>query len=132
MKKIFILLTLMILLVGCVESVAVIGTGATNGKIVQSTLQTGLSYEIKKKTGKTPLQHTLNFAKKNKTTDKKIPCSSFVDNKDLEICLKVEKRITSKHAKLKEKESFNKSSKELASSLQFSINERSKIKYLDQ
>ena len=49
MKKIFILLTLMILLVGCVESVAVIGTGATNGKIVQSTLQTGLSYEIKKK-----------------------------------------------------------------------------------
>ena len=131
MKKIFVLLTLMFLLVGCIESVAVIGTGATNGKIVQSSMQTGLSYGIKKTTGKTPLQHTLNFVKKNKTIDKKIPCSSFVDKKDLETCLKVKKRIISKQAETKEKKYSNKSSKEFVSSLQFSINEKSKIKYLD-
>ena len=49
MKKIFILLTSMFLLVGCIESMALIGGGATNGKILQSSLQSGVSYEVKKK-----------------------------------------------------------------------------------
>ena len=64
MKKIFILLGSMFLLVSCVESVAVIGTGATNGKMVQSSLQSGVSFGIKKQTGKTPVQHALDYAKK--------------------------------------------------------------------
>tara|TARA_B110000914_G_C15055042_1_gene261397 strand:+ start:327 stop:491 length:165 start_codon:yes stop_codon:yes gene_type:complete len=49
MKKIFILLAQMFLLVGCVESVAVIGGGAANGKAVQTSLQTVASYGIKNK-----------------------------------------------------------------------------------
>ena len=49
MKKIFILLASMFLLVGCIESVAVIGGGATNGKLVQSSLQSAASYGVKKK-----------------------------------------------------------------------------------
>ena len=129
MKKIFILLTLMILLVGCIESVAVIGGGATNGKLVQSSLQSAVSYGVKKSTGKTPLGHTINYIKKNKNLSKKNSCSSFVDRKDIEICLKIEKRIVSKHTKIKE--FSDKPSKEFALSLQSSINEKSKIKYLD-
>ena len=44
MKKIFILLTSMFLLVGCIESMALISGGAVNGKLVQSSLQSVASY----------------------------------------------------------------------------------------
>jgi len=131
MKKIFILLASMFLLVGCVESVAVFGTGATNGKLVQSSLQSGASYGIKKTTGKTPLNHAISYAKKNTNKKKKTQCSSFINKKDQELCLMVEEKIISKQVKIEEKKSSNKPPKELISSLQFSINEKSKIKYLD-
>jgi len=131
MKKIFILLASMFLLVGCVESVAVIGTGAANGKIVQSSLQSGVSYGVKKITGKTPLSHAIGYAKKNSNQKKDDVCSSFANKKDLELCVMVEKKIISKQIKIEKKNSFNKPSKELTSTLQFSINEKSKIKYLD-
>tara|TARA_B100000780_G_scaffold165329_1_gene115609 strand:- start:1083 stop:1481 length:399 start_codon:yes stop_codon:yes gene_type:complete len=132
MKKIFILLTTMFLLVGCVESVALLGGGLSNGKLVQSSLQSAASYGIKKRTGETPIRHALNYIKENNTIKEIESCSSFINKKDLEICLMVEKRIISKQARVKEKESSNNPSKELTSSLQSSINDRSKIKYLDQ
>jgi hypothetical protein len=131
MKKIFILLTSMILLVGCVESIAVLGGGLTNGKLVQSSIQSAASYGIKKKTGETPMGHALNYVKKNNTIQEKNACSSFINKKDLEICLMVKKRIMSKQAKVKKKEYSNNPSKEFTLSLQSSINDRSKIKYLD-
>ena len=52
MKKIFILLASMFLLTGCIESMAVLGGGAANGKLVQSSVQQGLSYGVKNKQGK--------------------------------------------------------------------------------
>ena len=63
MKKITILLSSMFLLAGCIESVALLGpaTGATNGKIVQSSLKSAVSYGVKKTTGKTPIGHALAF-----------------------------------------------------------------------
>ena len=122
----------MFLLVGCIESLAVIGGGASNGKLVQSSLQSGLSFGVKKTTGKTPLGHVMNIVTKNKTLKEKKSCSSFDNKKTLEICLMVEKRIISKQAKIEEKKSFNKPSKKLTSSLQSSINKKSQIKYLDQ
>ena len=131
MKKIFILLTSMILLVGCVESIALLGGGLTNGKLVQSSIQSAASYGIKKKTGETPMGHALNYVKKNNTIQEKNACSSFINKKDLEICLMVKKRIMSKQAKVKEKEYSNNPSKEFTLTLQSSINDRSKIKYLD-
>ena len=132
MKKIFILLTSMFLLVGCVESIALIGGGASNGKAFQSSLQSIASYGVKKHTGKTPLKHALNYVKNNKTLEKKDSCSSFVDKRELEICLIVEKRIISKQDKKKNKNYSNDASKKLTLSLQSSINEKYKIKYLDQ
>ena len=131
MKKLFFLLTSMFLLAGCIESVAVIGGGAANGKIFQSSIQSGASYAIKKKTGKTPIGHALNYAKSKKHVEKQKSCSSFANKKDLEICLMVKKRIMSKQAKVKEKEYSNNPSKEFTLTLQSSINDRSKIKYLD-
>ena len=131
MKKIFILLTSMILLVGCVESVAVVGGGASNGKLMQSALNSTASYGIKKQTGKSPLQHAISYTKKKKPQAIEEPCSSFINKKDLEICLMVKKRITSKKKEKDEKKFQDKPSKKLSSLLQSSINEKSKIKYLD-
>ena len=131
MKKIFILLTSMFLLVGCIESVVVIGGSASNGKLVQSSLQSAASYGIKKTTGKTPLKHAIGYVKKEKTKKNKNSCTAFVNKKDLEICLMLEKRMISNQDKINEKKHSNKPSKELISSLQSSINEKSKIKYLD-
>ena len=130
MKKIFILLASMFLLNGCIESMALL-SGATNGKLVQSSIQSAASYGIKKKTGETPMGHALNYVKKNNTIQEKNACSSFINKKDLEICLMVKKRIMSKQAKVKKKEYSNNPSKEFTLSLQSSINDRSKIKYLD-
>jgi len=131
MKKIFISLTSMFLLVGCIESVVTISGGAANGKFTQSSVQSVASYGVKKTTGKTPLGHALSVVKKNKTLDKKDSCSSFVDKQESEICLMAEKKITTKQDELKEKKLFDKTSKELISLLQSSINEKSKIKFLD-
>jgi len=131
MKKIFILLTSMFLLVGCIESVVTLGGGFANGKIVESSLQSAASYGVKKSTGTTPFGHALNYVKEKKTINKKESCSSFINKKELEICSMVEKRINSNQAKLKEKKSSNKASKELTSTLQSSINKKFKIKYLD-
>ena len=121
----------MFLLVGCIESVVTLGGGFTNGKVVESSLQSAASYGVKKATGKGPFRHALNYVKEKKTINKKDSCSSFVDKKELEICLMVEKRIISNQAKIKEKKSSNNTSKELTSSLQSSINKKFKIKYLD-
>jgi len=131
MKKLFLLLSLMFLLAGCVESVAIIGGGATNGKVTQSSLQSGVSYGIKRQTGKTPLGHALNYAKTKERPKKEGPCSSFNNKKDLEICLIVSKRIKKNQVKTIKKEVSDKSLIELTSSLRSSINRNSKIKYLD-
>jgi hypothetical protein len=131
MKKIFILLSILFLLVGCIESIAVLGGGGANGKVIQSSLQSGASYGIKKKTGKTPLGHALNYVKQKKISKKKGSCSSFNNKKDLEICLMVNERIKTNQVKITKKESSSKSLIELTSSLRSSINQKYKIKYLD-
>jgi hypothetical protein len=116
MKKIFTLLISMFLLIGCVESITVIPSGAANGKLAQSSVNSAANYGIKKKTGKTVLQHIIAYGKKRKPAEKKEPCSSFDDKKNQKICLTTKERMNSKEA---------------TSSLQHSINERSKINYLD-
>ena len=67
MKKTFYLFTLIFLLNGCVESVALLGGsigGASSGKIAQSALKSTISYGVKKQTGKSPLGHALAYAEK--------------------------------------------------------------------
>ena len=64
MKKTLPLLTLIFLLNGCAESIALLGSGASNGRIVQSSLNSAISYGVKKQTGKTPLEHAIAYAEK--------------------------------------------------------------------
>ena len=64
MKKIFFLLSILLLLNGCAESIALIGTSTSKGKIVQSSLNSVISYGVKKQTGKSPLEHAKAYADK--------------------------------------------------------------------
>ena len=74
MKKILLLLSTIFLLNGCAESLALLGPGASNGRFVQSSLNSAISYGIKKQTGKTPLEHAIAYVEeKNPQRKKKKP-----------------------------------------------------------
>ena len=130
MKKIFGLLITLIILTGCAESIALLGTSASNGKIVQSTFNSAVSYGIKKQTGKTPIEHAIAYAEEKNPEKKKEPCLSFVEKTNSEICAIVKKQLNLTKSKILNN-SRNKSIKDLTSSLQPSIDKKSKIKYLD-
>ena len=132
MKKIFVLLTTMLLLNGCAESVALLGTvgNASNGKILQSSFNSAISYGVKKQTGKGPLQHALAYAEKVNPEKKKEPCLSFVKKTNSEICAIVKKQLNLTKSKIMNA-TRNKPLRDLTSSLQPNIDKKSKIKYLD-
>ena len=133
MKRIFILLTTMLLLNGCAESVALLGTSAgtaSNGKILQSSFNSAISYGIKQQTGKGPIQHVIAYAEKINPEKEKEPCLSFIEKTNSEICAIVKKQLKITKSKIKN-ETKDRSLKNLASSLQPSIDKNSQIKYLD-
>ena len=131
MRKILGLLVVLLLLNGCAESVALLGTGASNGKIVQSSLNSVLSYSVKKQTGKTPLEHAIAYAEDKNPEKKKEPCLSFVEKTNSEICALLKKQLKLTKSKILMKSKEN-SIKDLTSSLQLNINKKSKIRHLDQ
>ena len=130
MKKILGLLITLFLLNGCAESVALLGTGASNGKIVQSSFNSVISYGVKKQTGKTPIGHAIAYAEENNPEKKKEPCLSFVEKTNSEICALLKKQLKLTKSKILTKSKEN-SIKHLTSSLQLNINKQSKIKHLD-
>ena len=93
MKKTLILLTTILLLNGCAESIALLGTGASNGRVVQSSLNSAISYGIKKQTGKTPLEHAIAYAEEKNPEKKKETCISSVEITRSEFCTIVKKQI---------------------------------------
>ncbi len=130
MRKILGLLIILFLFNGCAESVALLGTGASNGKIVQSSFNSVISYGVKKKTGKTPIEHAIAYAEENNPEKKKEPCLSFVEKTNSEICALLKKQLKLTKSKILMKSKEN-SIKNLTSSLQLNINKKSKIKHLD-
>ena len=130
MRKILGLLITLFLLNGCAESVALLGTGASNGKIVQSSFNSVISYGVKKQTGKTPLEHAVAYAEEKNPKKKKEPCLSFVEKTNSEICVLLKKQLKLTKSKILTK-SKEYSLKDLTSSLQLNINKKSKIKLLD-
>ena len=133
MKKIFGLLTTLLLLNGCAESVALLGTsagGASSGKMLQSSFNSVASYGIKKQTGKGPLEHVVAYAEKINPEKKKEPCLSFVQKTNSEICAIVKNQLNLTKSKIING-TRDESLKDLTSSLQPNIDTNSKIKYLD-
>ena len=133
MNKIFGLLTLLLLLNGCAESVDLLGTAggsASKGKMLQSSLNTAISYGVKKQTGKSPLEHAVAYAEEKNPNKKKEPCLSFIVKTNSEICTIVKKQLNLTKTKIKNKKR-NQSIKDLTSSIRPNIDKSSQIKYLD-
>ena len=106
MKKIFGLLTALLLLNGCAESVALLGTsagGASSGKILQSSLNSAISYGVKKHTGKSPLEHALAYAEEKNPEKKQETCISFIERTRSEFCTILNKQISLTNNAVKEK-----------------------------
>ena len=103
MKKILLLLSTIFLLNGCAESLALLGPGASNGKFVQSSLNSAISYGVKKQTGKTPLEHAIAYAEEKNPDRKKEACISSFEITRSEFCTIVRKQIKIKSTALIEK-----------------------------
>ena len=106
MKKVFFLLSTVLLLNGCAESVALLGGsigGASNGKMVQSSLNSAISYGVKKQTGKSPLEHALAYAEEKNPEKKQETCISFIERTRSEFCTVLNKQISLTNIAVKEK-----------------------------
>ena len=103
MKKILLLLSTIFLLNGCAESLALLGPGASNGRFVQSSLNSAISYGVKKQTGKTPLEHAIAYAEEKNPERKKETCISSFEITRSEFCTIVKKQIKSKSIAMVEK-----------------------------
>ena len=58
---------------GALSLLALLGPGASNGRLVQSSLNSAISYGVKKQTGKTPLEHAIAYAEEKILREKKRP-----------------------------------------------------------
>ena len=106
MKKIFFLLTGLFILNGCAESVALLGSsvgGASSGKMLQSSLNSAVSYGVKHKTGKTPIGHVLAYADEKNPEKKKEKCFSFIERTRSEFCTIAKKQISITKTAVKDK-----------------------------
>ncbi len=104
MRRILVLFITMLMLNGCADSVALLGTsigGASNGKILQSSLNSAISYGVKKQTGKAPLEHVKAYAEKVNPEKKKEPCVSFLEKTNSELCLMLKKQLILTKSKIK-------------------------------
>ncbi len=94
MKKTLLLLSTIFLLNSCAESLALLGPGASNGRLVQSSLNSAISYGVKKQTGKTPLEHAIAYAEEKNPERKKETCISSFEITRSEFCTIVKKQST--------------------------------------
>ena len=98
MKKSLGFITLLILLNGCVESMALLGPVSTSaiggGNLVQSSITTAASYGVKKQTGKTPTEHVVAYVKKHNPKKDKAKCINFLEASNSEICAAVKKNLS--------------------------------------
>ena len=133
MKKIPGLLTALLLLSGCAETIALLGPASTSiggGNVIRSTFSTTVSYGVKKQTGMSPTAHVLAYAEKMNPEKKQEPCLSFIEKTNSEICAIVKKQLNLTKSKIIDG-TRDQSLKDLTSSLQPKIDINSKIKYLD-
>ena len=133
MKKISGLLTALLLLSGCAETMALLGPASTSiggGNVLRSSLSSAVSYGVKKQTGMSPTEHALTYAERINPEKSKEPCLSFVEKTNSEICAIVKKQLNLTKSKITN-DTRDKTLKELTSSLQPNIDKKSQIKYLD-
>jgi len=93
MRKSVALLISLFLLSGCFETSLVMGPaiGGAQGKLAQSSISTALSYGVKYKTGKYPIQHILKQKK-----EKAVKTVSLMEEKALTTTNKIKHNLVKK------------------------------------
>ena len=93
MRKLIVLLILLFLLPGCFETSLVMGPaiGGAQGRLAQSSVSTALSYGVKYKTGKYPIQHILKQKK-----EKAVKTASLMGEKVLTKTDKIKRNLVKK------------------------------------
>jgi len=93
MRKSVALLISLFLLSGCFETSLVMGPaiGGAQGKLAQSSISTALSYGVKYKTGKYPIQHILKQKK-----EKAVKTASLMGEKVLTKTDKIKRNLVKK------------------------------------
>ena len=86
MNKIFVLLASAILLSGCAETFAFLGSATGGGNAARTAFSQTVSYGIKKQTGKTPMEHALKKVEKKYSNGKKSKCVFFLEENESIIC----------------------------------------------
>ena len=97
MKKVLTSFVLVAFLTGCAETMALIGpasTGLGSGNLARSTLTSAVDLGIKKSTGKSSIEHALNFAEKHNPEREKIKCVSFLEATESEVCTVLKNRVS--------------------------------------
>ena len=136
MKKNLCLLLMFTFLSGCYGSAALLGPASTTaasgatGNIARGAFTSTVSYGIKKKTGKLPIEHAVAYAGEKKPEINKEPCLSFVEKTNSKICAIVKRQLNETKSKILKTTKDN-PLKDLTSSIQLSINKKSKIIHLD-
>ena len=106
MKKILSLFSILFLLNGCAESMALLGPASSvlgGGNAAQSAVSSAVSFGVKKKTGKSPTEHIYTYMKKKNPKDNKEKCVEFLEATNSEICAIVKKNIIETKKKIVEK-----------------------------
>ena len=104
-KKLFAGLSLIFILNGCAESMALLapaGSALGSGNIVQSSITSAASFGVKKHTGKSPVEHVLSYMEEHNPDKKKEVCVSFLENTSSEFCAVVKNRISDLKESIKE------------------------------
>ena len=100
MRNLTVLLLLGLFLSGCyTNSLVYIGpvTGIAQGKIAESLISTSINYTVKKRTGKSPIEHVLTKQQRKTYESKKRklnPCE-----KNVEFCSSIKSRVEQMHQK---------------------------------
>ena len=71
--------------------------------MLQSSLNSAISYGIKQQTGKTPLGHVLAYADEKNPEKKQETCISFIERTRSEFCTILNKKISLTNIAVKEK-----------------------------
>ncbi len=106
MKKVLFFITVLFFLNGCAESVALLSGsvgGASSGRILQSSVNSAITYGVKHKTGKTPLGHVLAYAEEKNPDRRKETCLSFIESTRSEFCTIAKKQISLTNTAVKKK-----------------------------
>jgi hypothetical protein len=109
MKKIIGLLSLVFILNGCAESMALLApasTAVSGGNAVQSSITSAASYTLKKTTGKSPIEHVVSFAENENPQRQKEKCVEFIEYNS-EVCKILNMRMSLLKKKINDNSKIN-------------------------